>query len=114
MWDRALANVCLELAEQLQLDFLRLLFKVPKSCARAALRSESGVLGIKYKIIEEKLLLLFHIRNLEDTALAKQIYIEQLKFDWEGPVKEGRRMCLELGIPDVNLFMQQNRSLNGW
>ena len=50
MWDRALANVCLELAEQLQLDFLRLLFRVPKSCARAALRSESGVLGIKYQI----------------------------------------------------------------
>ena len=92
----------IELAEQLQLDFLRLLFRVPKSCARAALRSESGVLGIKYQVIKEKLLLLFHIRNLEDTALAKQIYIQQLKFDWEGPVKEGRQMCLELGIPDVN------------
>ena len=44
---------------------------------------------------------MFHIRNLEDTALAKQIYIQQLKFDWEGPVKECRRMCQELGIPDV-------------
>ena len=91
----------IELAEQIQLDFLRILFKVPKSCARAALRSESGILGIQYQIMKEKLLLVFHIRNLEDTALAKQIYTQQLKFDWPGPVRECRKICTELGIPDV-------------
>ena len=51
--------------------------------------------------MKEKLLLVFHIRNLEETALAKQIYTQQLKFDWDGPVKECRQFCVELGIPDV-------------
>jgi hypothetical protein len=92
-----------EVAEQLQLDFLRLLFHVPKSCARAALRSESGVLGIKYQIMKEKLMLLFHIRSLDETALAKRIYSQQIKFGWAGPVKECRAICKELGIPDVTL-----------
>ena len=78
----------MEVAEQLQLDFLRLLFQVPKSCARAALRSEPGVLGIKYQIMKEKLLLLFHIRSLDETVLANRIYSQQLKFGWAGPVKE--------------------------
>ena len=50
---------------------------------------------------EEKLLLVLHIRNLENTALAKQTYTHQLKFDWEGPVKECRQFCVELGIPDL-------------
>ena len=93
----------IEEAEQLQLDFLRLLFKVPKSCPRAALRSESGVQGIKYQIMKQKLLLLFHIRNLDDKALAKRIYLQQLMFGWAGPVKEGRQFCEELGIPDVTV-----------
>ena len=51
--------------------------------------------------MKEKLLLVFHIRNLEDTALAKPIYTHRQKFNWEGPVKECRQFCIELGIPDV-------------
>ena len=92
----------IEIAEQLQLDFLRLLFLVQKSCVRAAFRSGLGVLGIKYQIMKEKLLLIFHIRDLEDTALANQIYTQQIKLDWEGPLKECKQICLELGIPNVN------------
>ena len=72
-----------------------MLSKVPKTCARSTLKSDSGLLGIKYYIMKEKLLLVFHIRNLEDTALAKPIYTQQLKFNWEGPVKECRQFCVE-------------------
>ena len=90
-----------EIAEQLQLDFLRLLFKVPKSCPRAAFRSESGCISIKYHIIIAKLTLLFHIRNMEYTALAKQIYNQQLKYGWHGLFKECVKYCEELGILDV-------------
>ena len=92
-----------ELAEQIQLDFLWTLFKVLKSCARASLRSESGVLAIKYQIFKEKLMLLFHIRHLDETALANRIYLQQLKYGWAGPVKEGKEICQELGIPDVTV-----------
>ena len=90
-----------EIAEQLQLNFLRLLFKVPKSCPRSALRSESGLLSIKYQIVIAKLSLLFHIRNMEEETLAKQVYNHQLLYGWPGLVREGIKLCEELGIPDV-------------
>ena len=44
---------------------------------------------------------MFHIRNMEDTALAKQIYNQQLKYGWPGLLKECVKYCEELGIPDV-------------
>ena len=53
--------------------------------------------------MKEKLLLVSHIRHLDESALAKRIYTQQLKFGWEGPVKECRTICNELGIPDVTL-----------
>ena len=39
--------------------------------------------------------------NMEDTALAKQIYNQQLKYGLPGLIKEGVKYCKELGIPDV-------------
>ena len=90
-----------EIAEQLQLNFLRLLFKVPKSCPRAALRSQSGLLSIKYQIVIAKLSLVFHIRNMEDETLAKQIYNQQLTYGWPGLIREGVKLCEEPGSPDV-------------
>ena len=53
--------------------------------------------------MKQKLLLLFHIRNLDEKALANRIYSQQLMFGWAGPVKEGREFCEELGIPDVTV-----------
>ena len=48
-------------------------------------------------------MLLFHIRHLDETALANRIYLQQLKYGWTGPVKEGKEICQELGIPDVTV-----------
>ena len=101
----------IEIAEQLQLDFLRMLFKVPKSCPRPALRSESGVLSIKYQIMIAKVSLVFHIRNMNDEALAKKIYIHQLKYGWPGLVRESIKICEELGIPDVTMVKATAKEL---
>ena len=98
-----------EIAEQLQLDFLRLLFKVPKSCPRAALRSESGLISVKFQIIIAKLSLLFHVRNMEDSTLAKKIYNQQLLYGWPGPIREGVKLCEELGIPDLTKIKASER-----
>ena len=37
---------------------------------------------------------------MEGTALAKQIYNQQLKYGWAG-LKEGVKYCEDIGIPDV-------------
>ena len=102
----------IEIAEQLQLDFLRMLFKVPKSCPRPALRAESGVLSIKYQIMIAKVSLVFHIRNMNDEALAKKIYIHQLKYGLPGIVRESIQICEELGIPDVTIVKATAKELN--
>jgi hypothetical protein len=86
---------------------------VPKSCPRAALRAQSGLLSIKYQIVIAKLSLLFHIRNMEDTALAKQIYNQQLLYNWPGLVKEGVKLCEELGIPDVTRVKASEKEFKG-
>ena len=38
---------------------------------------------------------------MDNTALAKKIYNQQLMYGWPGLVNEGVRMCEEIGIPDV-------------
>ena len=91
----------MEIAKQLQLNFLRQLFNVASSCPRPALRSEAGVLSIKHQIYKANLNLLFHIRSLQDPSLAKQVYDQQLKYSWPGLVQEGQEICEKLGIPDV-------------
>ena len=101
----------IEIAEQLQLDFLRMLFKVPKSSPRPALRAESGVLSIQYQIIIAKISLVFHIRIMNDEALAKKIYIQQLKYGWPGLVRESINMCEEFGIPDVTIVKATKKEL---
>ena len=94
----------IEVAEQLQLNFLRQLFNVASSCPRPALRSEAGVLSIKHQIYIEKLTLLFHIRNLEQGSLANQVYEQQLEHSWPGLVKEGKEISEKLGIPDITVI----------
>jgi hypothetical protein len=88
-----------------------MLFKVPKSCPRPALRAESGVLSIKYQIMIAKVSLVFHIRNMNDEALAKKIYIHQLKYGWPGLVRESIKICEELGIPDVTVVKATAKEL---
>ena len=44
--------------------------------------------------------LILHVRNMEDAALAKRKYNKQLAYGWPGLVKEGVKLCEQLGIPD--------------
>ena len=57
---------------------------------------------MKLRIWKEKLMLILHIRSLNDETLAKKIYEEQRKEGWPGLVKETKNICEALGIEDVN------------
>ena len=48
-----------------------------------------------------KLSLLHHIKHLENTSLAKQVYIEQHERGWPGLVAECKDITKQWQIPDI-------------
>ena len=57
--------------EILQLFFIRLVLRLPKGTPKNALRSETGLLAMKYRVWKPKFMLILHLKGLEDTSLAK-------------------------------------------
>ena len=54
------------------------------------------------RIYREKILLVRHIRNLDSTTIARQVYEEQQIQKWPGLAMETSKICFELGIEDCN------------
>ena len=90
------------LCDQLQNFFWRIMLKVPESCPKVALRSETGMIGMKWRVWEAKIFLLMRIRNHNEDALCKQIYEQGKSKGWPGLSKEVSKICEIINIPDVN------------
>ena len=88
--------------EDLQFKYLCLVLQVGPGTPRPALLSQTGLLGMKFRIWIEKVLMIHHLRGLEETALASNIWSEQREKDWPGLVKEVRSICEILEIDDIN------------
>ena len=56
--------------ENLQLFFLRLVLRVPKSTLKIALKTETGMMSMRLRIWKKKLMFVHHIKNLEKETLA--------------------------------------------
>ena len=61
------------------------------------------MLGMKWRIWQEKILLLMRIKKHDVNTLCRQIYEEGRKHDWPGLGQEVAEICNVLGIPDVNV-----------
>ena len=53
--------------------------------------------------MKEKILLVLHIRSLEDSALAKMMWREQLENNWSGPVMEAIELFKKIGVEYVDI-----------
>ena len=62
------------LCDDLQNFFWRVMLGVPESCPKIALRSETQMLGMKWRIWQEKILLLMRIKKYDVNTLCRQIY----------------------------------------
>ena len=78
------------------------MLSVPESCPKLALKCETGMIGMKWRIWEAKLLLLQRIKTHEKDVLCRQVYEEGKANGWPGLWVEVRDICKELGIPDMN------------
>ena len=87
---------------QTQTWFLRLIFQIGQGAPYASLLWDSGFLDMSFRLYIEKIMLIIHIRNLEENTLAKLIYMEQKKMHWPGLARETADICIELNIEDCN------------
>jgi hypothetical protein len=92
-----------EALAEIQDFFLRLLTGCGPGAPKHALRADFGMHSMKLRVWRDKIMLVHHIRNLEEGALAKMIYQEQVRNNWPGLAKESEELCEELGVEDVNL-----------
>ena len=117
LWERALVPSLLsgagtwvgstkeeeEKCDKLQDLFWRVMFRVPESCPRIALRAETKMMGMRHRIWQMKLLLLKRIKKQGTHSLSGQILEEQRNNNWPGLAREVREICEELDIPDMNI-----------
>ena len=74
----------------------------PESCPKVTLRSETNMLGMKWRVWEAKILLVQAIRRQEDGGLAKDVLEEQVRMSWPGLASEVSQICKEINLPDAS------------
>ena len=82
--------------------FLRLLLGTGPGAPKVSLRADSGTLSMALRVKKEKVMMVKHVRELEDDSLARQMYEEQVKNSWPGLAKEAEEICKELYVENVN------------
>ena len=106
-----LTKETIDLCDNLQNFYWRVILKVPQSCPKVALLCETSTMGMKWRIWERKCLLLKQILELEDTALAKIITKEADENGWPGLAQEVRKICHDINIPDINSTIVTKRQI---
>ena len=75
---------------------------MPQGTPSAALTWETGLLEMGLRVKLEKLLLVLHIRTLDEESIARKVYEEQMLQSWPGLAAETAQICRDLDIEDVN------------
>ena len=90
-----------ERLDKLQNTFLQMLFSVSQSCPKPVLCWDTATMLMQVRVDKSKLELLHHIKNLDDSSLAKQIFNEQKSAKWPGLVAEGVQISKDWNVPDI-------------
>ena len=97
-----LPGKAIEMCDELQNLFIRIMLEFPVSTPKVALRVETGMLGMKQRIWVEKLNLAQFIRRSGSKSLSGKIYIEQLEQGWPGLAMEVGEICDVIKVSNVN------------
>ena len=95
-------TTAVELCNDVQNFFWRVMLGVLESCPKIALQCETKMIGMKWRVWQEKILLLLRIKSHDADVLCRKVYDEGVKNGWPGLWKEVTQICEEIGIPDVN------------
>ena len=84
-----------------QLDFLRALLHLPVSTPKACLLAATSRMKIKWRVWEQKLLLILAIRQQGEDVLARQVLEEQVELGLPGLGQEVTNICSKIGLQDI-------------
>ena len=79
----------------------RVLLQVPQSTPKLETRGALGLLGMKWRVWQAKVLLAVAIREQEEGCLAREVWEEQVRMGWPGLAREVKAICKEIGIADI-------------
>ena len=77
------------------------LLQVPQSTPKLSVRAALGLLGSRWRIWEEKVLLVLVLKGQKEGCLAQEVMREQIRMGWPGLGQEVRQICKEIGLPDA-------------
>ena len=92
-----------DMLDAIQDLFGRVLMQLPASTPRLAIRGALGLLGMKWRVWKEKLLLILALQEQEEGGLARDVLGQQLLMAWPGLGQEVKMICKEVGLPDITL-----------
>ena len=99
-----ISDKTVEELDNLQKLFLRVLLSVGSGCPIPALFWETGLMLMKNRILQKKLLFLHHIAKLPEDTLAKEIYNVQKKLNLPGLVEECKEFLINSEVTHVENF----------
>ena len=97
-----LPRKAVDVCDELQNFFIRIMLQVLVSTPKVALRVETGMFRMKQRILQEKLNIAQFIRQSGSQSLAGRVYREQLDQGWPGLAKEVEAICQEIKINNIN------------
>ena len=87
---------------QIQCWYFKLVLQIGPGAPSASILWDFSVLDMSLRVMKEKVLMVLHIRNLEESTLAKRVYEEQKCNNWPGLAQETENICRALTIEDCN------------
>ena len=81
--------------------FCRAVLQVPVSSPKCSLRAVFALTGMRWRVMEAKVLLVLAIRRQEEGGLALEVLEEQMAMGFPGLGQEVRQICLEVGLPEA-------------
>ena len=93
-----------EKVDEIQCEYLRMIYSCPPSTPKPSLRSQAGMLDAKHYIWVEKICVLtdiMHNKEEQDENYAREVLKEQLEEGWEGLTKEVEEICQAAGLPNA-------------
>ena len=93
-----------EKVDQIQNEYLSMIYSCPPSTPKPALRSQAGMLDSKHRIWIEKICVvgeILHNKEEQEENYAREVLQEQMEMGWEGLTTEVAEICLLAGLPNV-------------
>ena len=109
-----ISDESVNLLEELQNMFVRVIMHLPISTPKPVLTFDTGLLSMRHRIMAAKLNLAFFLRFCGADHLASQVYSEQLLRGWPGLSQEVAMLCETLGIQNVNKLRDNEMSAVMW